>query len=121
MPYYIIIDTEQLPPRLQGIKLRIMCYTFHIVHVSGRELYTTDTLSCAYHSIISAENSILDSEMSKYINTVVQSLPASDTRLKEIRLHHQQNDACIKRISCCDDGWPDRTDINGIINQYLTH
>jgi len=112
------VDIEQLPPRLQRLGLRLMRYTFYIVRVPGRELYTADTLSRAPQSIKSADDNTLDREVSKYINTIVQSLPANDTRLEQIRLHQQQEDVCRKLITYCQAGWPDRTHLNGIINHY---
>ena len=110
-------DIEQLPPRLQRLRLRLMRYTFDIIHVPGRELYTADTLSRAPQST-TTETNILEQDVAKYVNMIVQGLPASDTRLAQIRQHQQEDEVCRKIISYCQDGWPDRSHLNGIINHY---
>ena len=38
---------DQLPPRIQRFKMKLMKYSFHIHHIPGKELVTADTLSRA--------------------------------------------------------------------------
>lgn len=108
-------DIELLPPRLQRLRLRLMRYSFQVVHVPGRELYTADALS---RTPLSASDVSLEQEINIYVNSVMSNLPASDTRLEQIRLHQQEDETCRLLISYCLDGWPDRSQLHGIINQY---
>ena len=36
---------DQLPPRIQRMKMRLMGFSYTIIHVHGKKLYTADTLS----------------------------------------------------------------------------
>ena len=38
---------DELPPRIQRMKMKLMRFSYNIVHVPGKELYTAQTLSRA--------------------------------------------------------------------------
>ena len=109
-------DIEQLPPRLQRLRLRLMRYTFEIVHIPGKDLKTADTLSRA--PIVSSSTTNLEQDINLYVQSVVENLPASDVRLEQIRLHQQEDITCRTLMAYCQEGWPDRSQLNGTINQY---
>ena len=108
-------DIELLPPRLQRFRLRLMRYSYTIQHVPGRELYTADALS---RTPLSATDTDLEGETNIYAHNIISNLPASDSKLEEIRLHQREDETCRMLMSYCQDGWPDRSQLQGTINQY---
>ena len=82
----------------------------------GHDLYTADALSCTPLSITADES--LEKETTSYVNSIIGGLPASDMRLDQIRSHQKEDETCRLLMSYCQNGWPDRSQLQGIINQY---
>ena len=70
----------------------MMRFTYDVVHVPGKELYTADTLSRAPVEKPSVQDENLYKQTQMFIEAVFEQLPASDKRLQEIQ-HHQQSPA----------------------------
>jgi hypothetical protein len=83
---------DELPPRIQRFKMRLMRYTFDIVHVPGKELYTADTLSRAPRATPEKSDLSLEQEVTSFVNHVIQYLPVNDCRFEEIRAHQQPSE-----------------------------
>ena len=47
VPLLSSMNFDQLPPRIQRFQMRLMRFTFKVVHVPGKDLTTADTLSRA--------------------------------------------------------------------------
>ena len=47
VPLLGVKDLDQLPPRIQRMRMRLVRFSFKVVHVPGKELYTADALSRA--------------------------------------------------------------------------
>ena len=107
---------EELPLRVQRFRMRLMRYDFSISHVPGKELITADALSRAP---VSAGVNDLDEEVSAYISFIVNSLPATEKRLTEIRLKQEEDEVCRQVKEYCDTAWPERKFIPGPVKSYL--
>ena len=74
-------------------------------------MYTSDALSKLIPKSANSDSPIPEAEMNAFIGTVIDSLPVSDTKLKEI-IEAQEDDAVMKvckRIKqYCLKGWPDK-------------
>ncbi|XP_048236436.1 uncharacterized protein LOC125371759 [Haliotis rufescens] len=78
---------DQLPPRIQRFKMRLMAYSYTISHVPGKQLCSADALSRAPTDIpLSSQESCLLRDTNIYVDSVLATLPATDQRLDEIRL-----------------------------------
>ena len=62
-----------------------MRFSFTILHVPGKSLLAADTLSRAPSSDPVDKDTLLQQETAVYVNTVVQSLPATERQLERIR------------------------------------
>ena len=91
-------------------------YTYSIVHVSGKLLYTADTLSRAPLSTSMSEITLQDSA-EHFIHTVVSSLPVSESRLETYREAQRTDPVCSLVIHYCRQGWP-RTSPSSNIGPY---
>ena len=83
---------DQFPPRIQQMKMKLMGFSYTIIHVTGKELYTADTLSCVPVMNVNVIED-LTREVDVFANVVMQSLPATDSCIEEIR-QHQLDETC---------------------------
>ena len=108
---------DQLPPRLQRMKMRLMRFSYNIRHVPGKELYTADTLSRAPVAEVSAIDD-LTKEIDIFVNVVTQGLPATDTRLEEIKCHQLEDETCQEVSKYVRHGWPEKDNLKGVVRHY---
>jgi len=112
---------DQLPPRIQRMRMRLMRFTYNIVHVPGKELYTADHLSRFPCGQPSAEDEQLAQDITVNVCQVMASLPATDQRLEEIRVHQKEDELCQKIRTYVTQGWPEKWQVEGILKQYWPH
>ena len=82
-------NLDELPIGIQRFRLRMMCYSYDLRHVPGKELTTADYLSQS--PIPTTEDYGLSTETNAYVNLVVTHLPATDSRLQDIKEHQHQD------------------------------
>ncbi|KAL0148076.1 hypothetical protein M9458_056616 [Cirrhinus mrigala] len=100
---------DELPPRILRFRLRLMKFTFDIVHVPGKQLITADTLSRApvKHTFTQEEKEDED-DVKVFLDAVVQALPATDARLNAIIKNQKADPICAKLIQYCETDWPEK-------------
>ena len=77
---------DQLPLRVQRFRMRLMCFQFSISHVPGKNLITADALSHAPAPDATTDDDwCLGEEAEAYVNSVFQTIPATERRLVCIR------------------------------------
>lgn len=76
---------EELPVRVQRFRLRMMRYQFTISHVPGKDLTIADTLSRTPSTVPTSADQLLQEEANAFVSVVVQSLPATEQRLLQIK------------------------------------
>ena len=109
---------NDLPPRIQRFRLRLLRFSFSIYHVPGKELVVADALSRQPMSSPDTVDQILQSEAETFRSTFMQSLPASDKRLQEIKTL-QDADAVISRVKTyVSSEWPQTHLVQGEIRNY---
>ena len=59
------------------------------------------------------------SEVSTYVDILVQHLPASDKRLQEIQVAQESNSICCQQKSYHPTGWPFLFDIAGSLKPFV--
>ena len=110
---------QDLPPRIQRFRMRLMRYSYQIVHVPGKDLTTADTLSRApLHRSLTKEETKLNEELNLYVSHVIESLPATERRLQEVRSHQVEDEICLKLKEFCREGWPEKHKVNDALQPY---
>ena len=100
VPMLTTHSLDQLPPRVQRLRMRLMRLNIkRMVHVPGKQMYTSDTLSkLALQSkqpdSKSEESLIPDQEMSTFVCSIVDALPVSKIKLKQIIEAQEEDDVC---------------------------
>ena len=95
---------DDIPIRIQRFHMRLMRYYFDIVHVPGKQLIVADTLSRA--PLAEADPGDLEPETIAYVNVIMESLPATERRLYEIKLQTEQDPILQQVLKYTKDGWP---------------
>uniref|UniRef100_A0A3P8NB56 ribonuclease H n=1 Tax=Astatotilapia calliptera TaxID=8154 RepID=A0A3P8NB56_ASTCA len=112
-------NLDELPPRVQRLRMRLMRYSFTISHVPDKHIATADVLSRAPEKTVCDET--LRDEMNLYAHQVISGLPATEERLQQIR-EQQDKDETLKQIKLyCKNGWPDKLKIPGPCFPYHQH
>ena len=108
VPLFGLKTLDELPPRIQRFRMRLMKYSFKIQHVPGRELVTADTLSRApLDKQLSKEDDRLNEDLNLYVSHILDSFPATERKQDELRLHQQNDEVCRKLFDFCTEGWSD--------------
>ena len=77
---------DELPPRVLRFRLRLMKFTFDVVHVPGKRLITADALSGApVKHTFTQEEKDNEAEVKVFVDAVIQSLPVTEARLREFK------------------------------------
>ena len=100
----------KLPIHIQRFKLRLMQYSFTISYVAGKNLITADALSRAPVSQSSYDDELCN-EVQAYVDLLCRNLPASDTRIKEIKQLQEKDEVCQQLTTYCQNGWPGKASI----------
>ena len=83
---------DEIPPRVQRMRMRMMSFSYDVQHVAGKDLHTADTLSRAPLSTPSIYDDLkLEKNVLCFIGEVLQALPISDTHLEEVRQHQAED------------------------------
>ena len=90
------------------MRISLQKYNFDLENIPGKQLFTADALSRAFHQSESskAEPSITE-EVEAYVNTIVTPLPVATTRLDEIKEETLKDPNLLKPANTIMKGWPD--------------
>ena len=114
---------DQLPVRIQRMRMRLLRYQFTISHVPGKELVVPDALSRAPPP--HTEDHDLQQELQKdiniYVSAVMKAIPASDKKLVLIR-ESQDSDPVISKVkSYVQNKWPTNLQEDDPAQKYHSH
>jgi len=74
---------DDLPPRIIRFRLRLLRFTFSIIHVPGKNLITAD--ACPERHFQPQPQQDLEKECKASLDSNVESLPATPTKLEHIK------------------------------------
>ncbi|UYV62758.1 K02A2.6-like [Cordylochernes scorpioides] len=93
---------EDMTPRLQRLKMRMMRYSYQISHIAGKKQIVADMLSRKPMS--KPHKDELEEELSAYIQSI--EFPATEERLLEISRKQKEDSLCSQLAKYCLSGWP---------------
>lgn len=107
LPLLTTKPVDQLPPRVQKFRMRLMKFQYTVSHVPGKKLIIADTLSRApLRHEEEAEGKAKEDTL--HVQTIIQNLSVSEGKLDEIRQMTLSDETCSKLTTFCMDGWPDK-------------
>ena len=108
---------DELPIRIQRFRLRLMRYNFSISHVSGKKFFTPDTLSRSPVQITTESAHELETATEAYVELIINHLPVTEKRLKDIRDRQTADNTCNQLKRFCIQGWPAKHLLKGPIKK----
>ena len=76
---------DELSPRIQRLRIRLMKYDFHISHVAGHMNIIADTLSCSPLCTLEIADLELSHDVCAFVKQSIKSLPVSDEKLNKLK------------------------------------
>ena len=111
-PLLALLKTKQLDelsPRIQRFRMRLMRYHYDIVYTAGKHLTTADALSRAPSGKPDDSDRKLENDTTNFVHCIMQSVPATDKKLREIRDRQEEDDECQTVKKYCMTGWPQKS------------
>ncbi|OXA53834.1 Transposon Tf2-6 polyprotein [Folsomia candida] len=108
-------NLDDLSPRLQCFRLRLMRYSYDVKYVPGKLLYTADTLS---RQPLDHKGDVEFEEVLAHVCHIISQLPVRDEFLSRI-WKAQTEDSLLKEVSLlCNQGWPEKTPVNADLKKF---
>ncbi|KAM7281966.1 uncharacterized protein ISCGN_002124 [Ixodes scapularis] len=110
---------DDLTPRLQRLRMRLMRYSFEVVHVPGKELQAADSLSRS--PLPQRQDREMQEEIDCFIRHIETSLPATQTSLQWITAEQNKDPVCQRLASYSHKGWPNRRGLGTDLKEYYEY
>ena len=101
IPLFSTKRLEDLPPRVQRFRLRMMRYDYTISHVPGKELIVANTLSRAPIDSYEESEQELIQEADTHVQAIITSLPVAKTWKEDIQQQQQQDQSVALYCQTC--------------------
>ena len=121
LPMLMTHCLDQLPPRIQRIRMRLMRFNIQeMIHVPGKNMYTSDTLSrMMMKETTSKETSHSDeNETEAFVCSIIDALPISDIKLQQLIEVQEQDEVSKQLRQYCYEGWPEKHLLPSPIRPY---
>ena len=97
----------------------MMRFSYTILHVPGKSLCTADALLRApLARPLNHKEKKLETDVQAYVDSIVKYLPATESRLEELRSQQQQDEVTRQPMTYSTEGWPDRFHLPGPLKPY---
>ena len=110
---------DELPLHIQCFRMRLMKFSYRISHIPGKNLIIADALSRAPSLHVSTADYELKTEIDAYVNAIISSLPATDTKLEEIKSSQQNDPICKQLTRFCLNRWPSSSKLSVEVKRYM--
>lgn len=97
---------DELTPRLQRFRLRLMRYDYEIYYVPGKELVVADALSRKFADDKLPDDDELALETDIFVNLITTSFEVKPYFLEKIKFEQNNDSVCQTLREFIRDGWP---------------
>ena len=120
LEYKLRRTKNELPPRIQRFRMRLMRFRYSISRVPEQDLITANTLSRApVMESQQPEYKSFQDECQAYVNPVMSALPVTYKRLLKIKQAQAVDATCQNIQEFCMHGWPDKAKLGPEEKLYL--
>lgn len=95
---------DDMPPRIQRFRLRLMRYLFSVQYVPGKSLITADTLSRSPVALGDGEKTSSVSDVTAYSKACLLGLETGDNFLLRVKECQMKDDICKWLHRLCQTG-----------------
>ena len=108
-----------MSPRIQSMRMRLMKYSFEAEHCPGKDLVDVDAFSRAPTQLPKEEELFAERDVECHVMAALEQMPASDSRLEEIRSKTCEDETLVELTKIISHGWPaEKKDCSESIKPY---
>jgi hypothetical protein len=109
---------DELSPRIQRIRLRLMRYDFEVMYVPGKHLMVADTLSRAPLPFIEQNDYELGDETQAFVQMIVSCIGLNDITILKV-LEEQNKDPTLTKLKkILTEEWPPIKEVEPTLKPY---
>ena len=97
------------PPRLQRMLLQLQKYDLEVIHVPGKDIPVSDTLSRNFLPAEPQDASNAE-DLNEYVHYIIDNLPVSDSKMEQLRNSTGTDPQLQDLTATIQDGWPNNRD-----------
>lgn len=120
VPLFTSKPLDELTPKMQRMRMRLMQFNFTIDYVPGKTLGAADILS-RHPAEPEGPADIIDEEIHMFVNVMMTGLPVTDERLAEILRAQQEDPICGAIMEYNENGWPRREQLHQDLLPFWPH
>lgn len=113
---------DELTPRLQRFRIRLMRYDYQITYVPGKDLTVADALSRNFpEDFEKPKDDELAQETEAHVRMIIASVQIKSPFLEEIKREQSCDQVCQKLKEYSLSEWPDKNKLDLELLPYYTH
>lgn len=117
VPLFSTKRIDEMTPRLQRLRMRVLEYDFTISHIPGKDMHTADVLS---RKPLQCSGKHLASVIEEYELLTVEQLPASTEMLNRTRAELQKDATTSLVMHYCTTKWPKTETLSPEVRKYAS-
>lgn len=106
VPLFSTKRLDEMTPRLQRLRMRILEYDFRISHTPVKEMHTADVLSPKLQSSQASHPGKEETYVNEFDLLAVELLPASGQLLDKLRSELNKDVTTARIMFYCQTHWP---------------
>ncbi|UYV74296.1 K02A2.6-like [Cordylochernes scorpioides] len=118
VPIFTTKDLNDLTPRLQRYRMRMLQFSFHIFHTPGKDLITADALSRQPLPGHLPEDEELQEEVEHFVRSIVLHQSTTDDRLAKIALNQKLEPTLQNVAFYSKNGWPAKCQLSPLEHSF---
>ncbi|UYV68677.1 K02A2.6-like [Cordylochernes scorpioides] len=118
VPIFTTKDLNDLTPRLQRYRMRMLQFSFHIFHTPGKDLITADALSRQPLPGHLPEDEELQEEVEHFVRSIVLHQSTTDDRLAKIALNQKLEPTLQNVAFYSKNGWPAKCQLSPLERSF---
>ncbi|UYV66641.1 K02A2.6-like, partial [Cordylochernes scorpioides] len=110
IPIFSTKNLDEMSPRIQRLRLRMMRYSYSIPHMPGKDIVVADALSRSPIKISHEKD--LENEICSFVQQITSCPPFKDENMKEIWQYQNEEKECREIKDYCEKGWPTKNELS---------
>ncbi|UYV63772.1 K02A2.6-like, partial [Cordylochernes scorpioides] len=119
IPIFSTKNLDEMTPRIQRLRLRMMRYSYSIHHTPGKDIVVADALSRSPIKISHEKD--LENEICSFVQQITSCPPFKNENMKEIWQYQNEERECREIKDYCEKGWPTKNELSAEAKAFWCH